>query len=147
MSATKTALLQPIPYLSFDGDCADAMRFYERVLGGKITFMMTNGQSPMAEHFPPEAANRVLNCQLDLPGGPLLMGGDAMTNTPYEGVKGVSIALNFVTEAEGLQAFNALSEGGEVTMPWGPTFWAKSFGMVTDKFGIPWLVNGEMTSL
>ena len=147
MSTKKTSPLQPIPYLSFDGNCVEALGFYEKALGGKIAFVMTNGQSPMAEHFPKESHNRVMNAQMDLPGGCLLYAGDAMTNVPYEGIKGISLALNFDTIEEGEKAFNALSEGGTVSMAWSPTFWAKMFGMVDDKYGVSWLVNGEMTPL
>ncbi len=147
MSTTKTSPLQPIPYLSFDGNCAEALAFYEKALGGKIGFVMTNGQSPMAEHFKPEDHNRILNASLDLPGGCLLYAGDALTNRPYEGIKGVSLALQYDTIEEGEQAFNTLSEGGTVSMPWSDTFWAKKFGMVDDKFGVSWLVNGEMTPM
>ena len=147
MSTTQTSPLQPIPYLSFDGNCKEALHFYEGALGGKIAFIMTNGQSPMAEHFPPETHDRIINAQFFLPGGMMLMAGDAMGNAPYEGIKGVSLALNFDTTEEGEKIFNALSVGGTVSMPWAPTFWAKMFGMVDDKYGVSWLVNGEVTPM
>ena len=147
MLTTKTGPVELIPYLSFDGNCVEALGFYEKALGGKITFMMTNGQSPMAEHFPPEIHNRVLNAQLELPGGGKLYAGDAMANVPYAGISGISLALDYGTVEDGEKAFNALSEGGTVSMAWSPTFWAKMFGMVDDKYGVSWLVNGEMTPL
>jgi PhnB protein len=63
---------------------------------------------------------------------------------PYQGIHGVSIALNYDAVGAAERVFNALADGGKVTMAFGPTFWAKRFGMVTDKFGCPWIVNGEM---
>ncbi|MBS0203771.1 MAG: VOC family protein [Planctomycetes bacterium] len=140
-----TSHLQPIPYLSFNGECAAAMRFYEKVLGGKIKSMMSGAQSPMAAQIPPEFADRILNAQLELPGGSLLFAGDCPSHIPYEGIKGVTIALNYDTVDEAEAIFNALADGGKVTMPFSPTFWAKKFGMVVDKYGVPWIINGELT--
>lgn len=147
MTTTKTSPLFPIPYLGFDGNCAEAMRFYERVLGGKITVMMTGAQSPMADQMSKEFADRVMNAQLLLPGGGLLYAGDAPPHVPYQGIKGVNITLNFDTVEEAESIFNALAEGGKVTMPYSPTFWAKKFGMLIDKFGVSWIINGELTPL
>ena len=144
MTTTKTSPLLPIPYLGFNGNCAEAMRFYECVLGGKITVMMTGAQSPMADQMPKEFADRVMNAQLLLPGGGLLYAGDAPPHVPYEGIKGVNIALNFDTVEEAESIFNALADGGKVTMPYSPTFWAKKFGMLIDKFGVSWIINGEL---
>jgi len=135
---------QPVPYLSFRGNCAEAMRFYERALGGKLEDLLTWGQSPMAKDCAPASLDQVMHSCLVLPGGSLLMAGDCPPNMPYEGIKGVSIALSYDTVAEAEQRFNALAAGGQVTMPMGPTFWAKKFGMLTDRFGTPWIVNGEL---
>ncbi len=140
-----TSNLQPIPYLSFNGNCREAMRFYEQTLNGKIKVMMSGAETPMASQIPKEFADRIMNAQLELPGGALLYGGDAPGHMPYEGVKGVSITLNFATVEEGEAIFNALSKGGTVTMPYSPTFWAKKFGMLTDRYGVHWIINGELT--
>lgn len=139
-----TTNLQPIPYLGFNGNCADAMRFYEKVLNGKITSMTSGADSPMAAQIPKEFAHRILNSQLQLPGGSFLYGGDAPADRPYEGIKGVSITLNFNNVDEAEAVFNKLAEGGKVTMPYSPTFWAKKFGMLVDKFGVAWIINGEL---
>jgi PhnB protein len=133
---------QPIAYLSFNGNCADAMRFYERALGGKIEMLMTNGESPMAAQMPPETAGRVMHARLALDDGGVLYAGDCMVGQPYEGIKGLSLTLNYDTEAQAQRVFNALSDGGQVTMPMQPAFWAKTWGMVVDRFGTPWIVNG-----
>jgi len=148
MSTAIATTLQPIPYLAFPGNCEEAMRFYEVTLGGEITVMMRGKDCPAADQMPPEFLNNVLNAQLRLPGGGLLYAGDhGGCSGAYEGIKGVTIALNYATEGEGEKAFNALSEGGTVTMPWAPTFWAKAFGMCVDKFGTPWVINGELLAL
>jgi PhnB protein len=72
------------------------------------------------------------------------MAGDVPPGVPYAGVQGIMLALSYPTADEGRRIFAALAEGGTVTMPPGETFWAESFGMVTDRFGTPWGVNGGM---
>lgn len=139
-------MLQPIPYLAFDGQCAEAMRFYAKVLGGKLG-IMTNGQSPFANKCSPEHLDRVMHARLDLDGGVSLYAGDCPPGMPYGGIQGVSLALNFDSVAKAEQIFNALAEGGKITMPFGDTFWAKKFGMVTDRFGCHWIVNGELVDI
>lgn len=134
----------PIAYLGFNGNCAEAMRFYERALGGKLEVMMTHGESPMADHCPPESRDRILHARLALPGGGLLMAGDCPSSMPYDGIKGVSLTLNYDTVAEAGRVFAALVEGGTVTMAMQPAFWAKAWGMLVDRFGTPWIVNGEL---
>lgn len=144
MTLTKTATLQPIPYLSFNGNCREAVNFYKDLFGAKLISMTTFGETPMAGSMKPEDLDHIVNAQLELPGGSILMAGDAPSKYPYETVRGVSLCLNFNTVGEAEEAFNALAEGGRVTMPFSDTFWAKKFGMVVDRFGIPWLINGEM---
>jgi len=136
-------MTQAIAYLGFDGNCADAMRFYEKALGGKLEVLMSGAESPMAEQMPKEFAHRILHARLALPGGGLLYAGDTPTNVPYEGIKGVSIAVDYASVAEAEKVFNALAEGGQVTMPMQPAFWARRWGMLIDRFGTPWIVNGE----
>jgi PhnB protein len=133
-----------IPYLAYDGNCAEAMRFYERALDGKIEMMLSCADSPMAAQVPKELAQRIMHARLALPDGGILYAGDCM-GQPYQGIHGASIALNYETVAEAKRIFERLADGGTVTMAMAPTFWAKSFGMVTDKFGAHWLVNGELS--
>src|SRR5262245_8182842 len=135
---------QPIPYLAFNGNCAEAMRFYERVLDGKLEVLMSGADSPMAAQMPKEFAHRILHARLALSAGGVLYAGDAPANMPYEGIKGVSITLNYDTTAQAQKVFAALSAGGQVTMPMQPAFWAKTWGMLVDKFGTSWIVNGEL---
>ena len=131
-------------YLFFDGNCADAMRFYERTLGGKLS-LMTHAESPMAAETPPGSANRILHARLDFDGG-MLMASDSMVGQPYEGMKGFSLSLIYPTAAEARRMFDTLAQGGQVTMPMDKTFWAEAFGMLVDRFGTPWMVNGGMAS-
>ncbi len=129
-------------YLFFDGNCADAMRFYERTLRGKLR-MMTHAESPMAAQTPPGSANRIMHAHLDL-GDRVLMASDAMVEQPIGGMKGFSLSLSYPTAAEGQRIFDTLADGGRVTMPFAKTFWAEGFGMLVDRFGTPWMVNGGM---
>ncbi|MDL1863387.1 VOC family protein [Betaproteobacteria bacterium PRO7] len=137
----------PIAYLAFDGNCAEAMRFYERALGGKLEILMSGADSPMAAQIPKEHAHRILHARLALPGGGILFAGDAPAHVPYQGIKGVSLTLNYDTVAEARRVFDALAAGGQVTMPMQPAFWAKAWGMLVDRFGAPWIVNGELLPL
>ena len=136
-------MTQAIAYLGFDGNCADAMRFYEQALGGKLEVLMSGADSPMAEQMPKEFRHRIMHARLALPGGGLLYAGDAPADVPYEGIKGVSITVDYATVAEAQRVFDALAAGGRVTMPMQEAFWARRFGMLVDRFGTPWIVNGE----
>jgi PhnB protein len=136
--------MHPIPYLGFNGNCAEAMHFYETALGGKLEILMSGADSPMAAQIPKEFAQRIVHARLALKDGGYLYGGDAPAHVPFEGIHGASVALNFATPEEANRAFDKLSAGGKVSMPMAPSFWAKSFGMLTDRFGTPWIVNGGL---
>jgi len=135
------------PYLSFDGDCAAAMRFYEKVLGAELRALLTYGQAPgMDTHIAPVDRDRVMHAHLVHPNF-ALMGGDATGGMPYQKVQGISLALSYDDVAEARRVFDALCEGGNVTMPMAESFWAEAFGSVTDRYGIAWLVNGGLKPL
>lgn len=134
----------PQPYLIFDGNCAEAMRFYESTLGGKLESLMTNGESPMCDQMPPGSENRVMHARLVLD-GTRLMASDSMIGHPYDGMKSFSLALSYPTVEEAQRVFDALAEGGKVNMPLQKTFWAEAFGMLVDRFGTPWMINGAET--
>ena len=129
------------PYLYFDGQCEEAFRFYEKCMGGKITFMMRYEGSPMAGQAPSGYANKVLHAGLTLGDG-LLEGCDA---PPGEYKKPQSFCVMFRPKdaAEADRIFGVLAEDGTVRIPIGETFWALRFGMVVDRFGMPWLINCE----
>jgi len=136
-------MTQAIAYLAFDGNCADAMRFYEQALGGKLEVLMSGAESPIADQMPKEFAHRILHARLVLPGGGVLYAGDAPAHVPYEGIKGVAIAVDYASVDKAETVFAVLAAGGQVTMPMQSAFWAKRWGMLVDKFGTPWIVNGE----
>lgn len=126
-------------YLNFDGRCEAALKFYERALGGRLEAKMTWGESPMGNDMPPDWRDKIIHAQMAI-GDSLIMASDAPPGR-YEPAKGITIALNIDDPAEGKRVFDALSDGGSITMPFEGTFWAEGFGMLTDRFGIPWMVN------
>ena len=104
--------MQLNPYLTFDGQCEAAFRFYEQALGGKIAAMMTYADTPAAEHTPPEARGKIIHARLVV-GDTVLMGSDAPAER-YEKMQGFSVTLNIDEPAEAERVFNALSAGGTV---------------------------------
>lgn len=134
---------QPIPYLSFNGNCTEAMRWYEQVFKAKLQALISYGESPMAADTPKESHALIMHAYLVMPDGGALMAGDCPPSMPYTGMTGIMLTLTYKTQAEATQVFNRLAEGGQITMPLAPTFWAKTFGMVTDRFGLGWGINGE----
>jgi PhnB protein len=127
------------PYLSFNGECEAAFKFYEQCLGGKIVEKMTYGESPMAEQAPPEQRDRIMHITLNT-GDMVIMGADAPPQM-FEKPQGFSLNLQFDNIAEAERVFNTLAENGTVKMPIQETFWAKRFGMAIDRFGTPWMIN------
>lgn len=137
-------------YLMFDGNAAEAMRFYEQVLHGKMETFMTYGEAPATDTQAPEGCaellpgseNRVMHACLNFGDG-LLMASDTMVGQPHEPMKGISLALSCASNDEARRVFEAFAAGGTVVMPLAKTFWAELFGVVTDRFGTPWMVNGK----
>lgn len=138
------------PYLSFDGNTREAFAFYEKALGAKIATMMSYADIPASANAAEgcgdgsrPTGDGIMHACLALPGGAMLFAGDTPPGMPHEGIKGATLALQYDTIDEAHSAFHALSQGGQVTMPLSPSFWAKTFGMLTDRFGLSWAVNGE----
>ena len=129
------------PYLTFGGNCAEAFRYYERVLGGKIVAMMTHADVPAdaRAQTPPEWKNKIMHARLEVAGN-VLMGSDAPPDH-FEKPRGLSVALHVDDPKDAERIFAALADNGSVRMPIQETFWARRFGMLTDKFGIPWMIN------
>jgi PhnB protein len=130
-------------YLTFDGNCAEAMRFYERTLGGTLEAMMTHADSPMKDQMPPGSADRIMHARLRL-GDRVLMASDGMAGQPYEGMKNFHLSLIYDDAGAARQVYDALAVGGKITMPLQKTFWAEAFGMLVDRYGTPWMVNAGM---
>jgi PhnB protein len=131
-------------YLTFNGTCADALKFYERCIGGKIQAMMTHGESPMAQNVAPEWRDKVIHAVLAI-GDQVLMASDAPPQM-YEKPQGFSVSLTVPKPADAERVFSALSEKGSVRMPLQQTFFSARFGMVVDQFGIPWMINSEQAA-
>jgi len=142
-----TNTLQPIPYLLFNGNCAEAMDFYAQAFGGKIVMKMSLADLPGAGFTGPEAESRMCHVRLELPGGGHLYAGDVQLGIPPIDLSPVHVAINFATAEEGERVFNALAEGGEVELEYQPNFWSEKFGMLKDKFGVSWMVNGNLQPL
>lgn len=128
-------------YLLFNGDCEAAFRFYERVLGGKIISMMPHAGTPAEASVPAEWRNKIIHARMTV-GGNVLMASDAPPEHYHE-PKGFSVNVSVEKPADAERIFHALAEGGKVLMPIQETFWAERFGMLTDRFGTPWMVNCE----
>ena len=150
--------MQFIPYLNFDGQCAEAMAFYAHVFGGKVLHQSTFADLPPGENMPPlpEAAKqRILHAQLQI-GAQSLMASDSFPAPPgqsadtcaggYRKPQGMWVSIGVDSLAQGQEVFSALAEGGQVGMPFAATFWSPGFGMVTDRFGTPWMVNVQSTA-
>ena len=128
-------------YLMFNVNCEAAFKFYEKVLGGKIEAMLPHKGTPAEEHVPAEWQGKIMHACMIL-GDTTLMASDAPPSF-QEPMKGFSVNIGIKTPAEAERVFNALAEGGTVRMPLEETFWAARFGMLTDKFGTPWMINCE----
>ncbi len=127
-------------YLFFNGNCAEAMRFYEKTLGGKLQAMLTYKDSPdPANSCGPGEENKIMHACLVLDGR-MLMASD-VPEGQRQPMGGFALALNYPTAAEARRVFDTLAAGGHVTMPMVKTFWSESFGMLTDRFGTPWMLN------
>ena len=129
------------PYLNFNGQCEEAFRFYERVLGGRIETMMTHENTPIAGKASPGWQGKILHARL-IVGDQVLMGSDSPPEY-YARPQGLYVSLNVDAPADAERIFRALADRGTVTMPLEKTFWAARFGMLVDRFGTPWMINCE----
>lgn len=130
-------------YLFFQGQCAEAMRFYERTLGGKLEALLTYGEAPQPNACAAGSENLVMHARLVVDGR-MLMASDTPPGMGGKPMGGFSLSLQYPTPDEARRIFDALSQGGTVTMPMQPTFFAEAYGMFTDRFGTPWMVGGGM---
>jgi PhnB protein len=135
----KNALVQP--YLFFGGRCEEALEFYRRALGAEVDMLMRYGDSP--EPLPPGALppgfeKKVMHATFRIAGNTLMASDGNEEGKPFEGF---SLSLAMPTQAEAERAFAALADGGKVGMPLGKTFWSPCFGMLTDRFGLGWMIS------
>lgn len=129
-------------YLIFNGNCEEAFRFYAESLHAELS-LQRFGETPGCEDMPASHKDKVMHVRLQK-GDAVLMASDNHPDHPYEGLKGCSVAVSVDEVEEAERIFNALAQGGTVVMPMQETFWARRFGMLTDRFGVPWMINGAM---
>jgi PhnB protein len=125
----------------FAGRCEEAVKFYEKAIGAKVEMLMRFKESPEPPSpgmVPPGYEDKVMHCSFKV-GETVVMASDGCEME--SGFEGFSLSLTVPTEAEADRAFKALAEGGKVQMPLGKTFWSPKFGMLTDRFGIGWMVG------
>ena len=133
--------MQTSTHLHFNGNCREAFDFYARTFGGKIVFSMTYGESPAAGQTCAQSRDKIIHARVDF-GGQYLLGCDT-SGEDYHTPQGFNVMAAVEQPAEAERIFATLADGGKVTMPVQETFWAQRFGMVTDRFGTPWMVNCE----
>lgn len=134
--------MQIQPYLFFDGRCEEAIAFYRDALGAQELMKMRFKDAPPSDGYQvsPESADKIMHAALAIGSTHLLMsdGQDSQGKTAHSGF---SLSVSASDAASGEKYFNALAQGGQVTMPFQKTFWTEGFGMLVDKFGVPWMVN------
>jgi PhnB protein len=131
--------MNTMPYLFFDGNCMEALAFYERTIGAEISGVMRNCDAPDPESRMPGGDALVMNAMLKI-GDSMLMASDTGDGW-HQKPQGFAIYLDTPSIAEAERVYAAFSDGGTAQMPLGETFWAERFGMVTDRFGTPWMVS------
>jgi PhnB protein len=130
------------PYLNFDGNCEEVFNFYKSVFGGEFATVMRYKEMPAEFQMPESEAQKIMHMALPIGQGSMLMGSDTPASMgPTVIGSNVSISITAASEAEATRLFNGLSAGGQVTMPLDKAFWGDYFGMLTDKFGVQWLVS------
>ena len=131
--------IEPRIGLVFNGNCNAAFDLYQECLGGRVTFRLTWGDSPMADQAPADWHDKILHATM-IVGDTAFSGGDVLAGS-YERPQGFQIQLNLEDVAAAERIFTKLADGGCVTVPLQQTFWAQRFGAVVDRFGIPWGIN------
>jgi PhnB protein len=136
MSATEVSA-----YLNFQGECEAAFKFYEQVLGARVGQIFRYAGTPLEATVPADWSDKVMHGSVTI-GQQLLMGADVGPDR-YEAPKGFSLSLSVESAADADRVFEELGKGGRVLLPLEKTFWAERFGMVVDRFAIPWMVSCE----
>ena len=127
-------------YISFGGRCEEALEFYKKSIGAEVTGLMRWKENPDPNmKLPPGHEEKIMNAAFRI-GETQLMADDGMGDKAAE-FKGMTLVIEVADDFEAKRVFTALGDGGNVTMPLAKTFWTSSFGMLTDKFGVPWMVN------
>jgi PhnB protein len=130
--------MQVQPYLNFDGRCDEALEFYKNAVGAEVQMLMRFKDAPDQSMVKPGSAEKVMHSTLKI-GESMVLASDGQCGG-HPDFKGVALALTAKAPDAAEKYFNALAEGGQVTMPMAQTFFASRFGMLTDKFGVGWMV-------
>ncbi|WP_293449985.1 VOC family protein [Planktotalea sp.] len=130
------------PYLTFGGNCAQALAFYAEVLGGEITMTMLFKEMS-EEKMPDEMGSQIAHMTLDLGEGQLLFGSDTFEPESYNGVEGAALHVSRDSMDAAQVLFDKLRDGGSITIPLEKTSWSEGFGMCRDKFGVVWMIDIE----
>jgi PhnB protein len=130
--------MQIEPYLFFEGRTEEALEFYKSKLGAKVEFMMRYKDNPDPQYNPPNSGEKVMHSCFRIGDTQVMASDGNCTGKPS--FQGFSLTFNAADEADAKRRFNALAEGGQVNLPLSETFFAKSFGMVADRFGLNWMV-------
>jgi PhnB protein len=134
-----TATVQP--YIFFDGKCEEALEFYKGAIGAKVEMLMRfkeNPDQPDPSHMPPNSGDKVMHASLTIGDAILMVSDGSVSGKPN--FQGISLSLTVPSGADADRMFNALAKGGNVQLPMGKTFFSPRFGMVADKFGVPWMI-------
>jgi PhnB protein len=137
--------MQLQPYLFFNGDCEVALEFYREIFGGEIAGINRYAGSPMESHAPPDWGNKIMHATY-IADGIALMAADSTMMQPGGNNARARLTVSSADHDEGQRVFDGLAAGGTVTMPYTKQFWGASLGMLTDKFGIEWMVNAGGTA-
>lgn len=132
------------PYLFFDGRCQEALAFYQQAIGAEVTMMMRYRDSPEPPppgSMPPGSEDKVMHASVIIGGSAVLMSDGHCSGAAN--FQGFALSLTVANPAEAERAFAALGKGAEVRMPLGKTFFSPAFGMLTDQFGVMWMVYVE----
>lgn len=131
--------MTPTPYIIFQGQCREAMTAYAAVFGGEVSMMMTGAEMPGMD-VPEDKADWIMHSELRFDGGVLMASDDMMGSNPAMAGCSVMMEMSSVDAAKG--AYDELSKGGDVIMPFAPTPWSDGFAMLTDRFGTSWMISG-----
>jgi PhnB protein len=127
-------------HLSYSGQCREAFNFYAQLFGGEL-MMLAYGDTPMAKEVPAEWSDKIVHATLSFDGCELA--GTDVQSVYYRRPQGFSVLVDVEGVEKARRIFTALGEGGSVEMPMQETFWSPAFGVLTDRFGIPWEINGK----